>query len=191
MILLLLLIVVNDPKSCFDLIKSGKIKLAESKFHELKHVKSDHYTFLSAYFSRNTIYAIEQYTALYEQSKQLEVKNFAQHKLYQYYYALGLYKKAELFKTETEIDSKLYSPKDKESYTIQMGVFSAESNALALKQKIRKIIKDKISLKKVLREGKSVIVVNVGKYTSRDKALTHLNNLRDRLGLSGWIKAIN
>jgi hypothetical protein len=191
--ILILLIVLNSstPKECFSNIKDGNIKTAYTQFLSLKNTKNDYYTLSKAYFSRHTVTAIYSYQQIFEHSNSSELKLFSKKKLYEYYYAIGLYKRAEVYKEDYKTASNHNSKINYPYFVIQMGVFSAESNALALKQKIRKIIRQGIKLKKELRDGMNVIVVNVGPFRSKDSALKQLNNLRDQLGLSGWIKEIN
>ena len=192
MILILILILfTNDAKECFDSIIKGNVAIAYTQYKSLKNKQNDYFRISTAYFSRNSGVAISTYQEIFEHTKDAELKSFTKKKLYEYYYATGLYKRAGYYqktnKSDSDHNSKKYSP----YFVIQMGVFSAESNALALKQKIRKVIKRKTRLKKEIREGLTVIIVNVGPFNSKDIALKQLNNLRDRLGLSGWIKEVN
>lgn len=190
-IVILLLLNTSTAKECFSSIQSGNIKKAYTQYLSIKNKKNDYYIVSRAYFSRHTVSAISTYKTIFKSSKNADLKSFSKQKLYEYYYATGLYKRAEVYKKNSKTVSNHSSNINSPYFVIQMGVFSAESNALALKQKIRKIITQKIKLKKELRDDLNVIIVNVGPFNSKDIAIKQLNNLRDQLGLSGWIKEIN
>ena len=190
-LIIVLLFFGNDGRECFKNIQKGRISVAYTQYKSLVNQQNDYFNIANAYFSRNSVTAISTYQKIFEHTKIAELKSFTKKKLYEYYYATGLYKRAQFYQSINKSDLDHNSKKNSPYFLIQMGVFSAESNALALKQKIRKVIKRKTRLKKELREGLTVIIVNVGPFNSRDIALKQLNNLRDRLGLSGWIKEVN
>lgn len=189
--IIILLLFLGTAKECFTYIQAGNIQLAHRTFKTLSLKDTEHDKYVSAYFSRNSKQAVETFESLYKSSSDPQVKRASKQKLYEYYYAKGLYQRAQQYEIEHHENKHTTATKESDYYTIQMGVYSAESNALALKQKIRKITTHNVSLKRELRDGLRVIVVNVGKFPQKQSALKELDRLHDGLGLSGWVKQLN
>lgn len=194
MFLTLFLLFFNDSSKCLDLITYNKISEAKILYESLKESQNENMEFLNAYFSRDVESSIKVYEELYLKTQNKKLKFLTTRKLYEYYYAKGLYVKAQILKTSLD-GFNITMPvsnlkKVTNNYVLQCGVFGLESNALALKEKIATIVSNKVYLSKDIINNQEVIRVFVGDLDSYQLAETIKNKIDDALSLKSMIKEL-
>ena len=148
--------------------------------------------FLNAYFSRSVDESIKVYEDLYLTSKDRNIKYLSTKKLYEYYYAQGLYIRASSLENAIksfQLQSNESIPfETKQKYVIQCGVFGKESNALTLKEKIATLVINEVYLKKDVINGQEVIRVFIGNITSYQSAEQIKRSVDEKLSINTMIK---
>lgn len=199
MLQLLLLITFSYFASvdrCLALLDALKVEEAQTEFSQIQNDGSDSYRFLAAYFTRDASEAIAVFESLYQDSRSENIKIRAQQKLYEYYYALGYYVKAEGLKPEASTTSPPLANTDllsssKEILMLQCGVFSAESNAQLLKEKIATEINTKVYLTRDYLNDQAVFRVIVGNFSTYAEAEKVKLTLKQKLGIHAFVKTEN
>lgn len=193
---LISLVLINfSPIKCIDFLVNQKIDEAYTLYLSLNKSSNDEETrFLNAYFSRNVDDVIKTYEDLYLNTKNSKIKYLATKKLYEYYYAKGLYIKAQNLKSSLNIATNvttINSDKIETSkYSIQCGVFGLESNALALKEKIATLVKNEVYLTKDIINEQEVIRVFIGNVNSYQQAESIKKVVDSKLSLNAMIKEL-
>jgi cell division protein FtsN len=182
---------------CLALLDAFKVEQAQTEFHQLQNDGSEKYRFLAAYFTRDASEANVVFESLYQSAKSDDIKSRSQQKLYEYYYALGYYVKAEGLKPEanasstTSIVNTGFAPSKKELLMLQCGVFSAESNAQLLKEKIATEIDTKVYLTRDYLNDQTVFRVIVGNFSTYAEAEKVKLTLKQKLGIHAFVKTEN
>lgn len=196
-------------------IEAGKIEDVKNDLLNLKqkYPGSPNIIFLEAVITEDGEKSQKFYELVYKDFPDSRFADAALFRSFSYYYALGLYKKAEELKRQLQkeypkssylkntdrnfpetdemiiIDSTPYKIKNQsgERFTVQVGAFSNYKNAEELKSKfIRNGYSSKISPKNV--NNIRLHIVTVGNFTSRSKATYFLNDLQNKYSIKGRIK---
>ncbi len=196
-------------------IENGKIEEVQTDFRILK-IKNSHHPdviFLEAVLTEDGEKAQKLYELVYTSFPNSKFADAALFRNFSYYYALGLYKKATELKNmlakeypnspylkNTErnypevdemilVDKDPYKIKNKSDikFTIQAGAFGNAQNAEDLKRNfIAKGLKSRITSKTV--GNLQLKIVDVGEFTTREKAEKFLTTLQKDFGIKGHIK---
>ncbi|GBD91792.1 outer membrane protein assembly factor BamD [bacterium BMS3Abin04] len=201
-------------------IESGNIQKAKTGLRMLKTSSSDNpdVIFLDAVLTEDGSAALKKYSKVYTDYPKSKFADAALYRIFSYYFALGLYKKAEtnLTKLKTEYPESHYiktadrhlpdeinsttipivktnhaKKKDKhtELYTVQAGAFINMDNANRLANSFSKSGLDaSISSKDV--GGTTLNIVTVGKFSDRSDAEELLKVLKKNYRLNGRIKKV-
>lgn len=186
MIIFALMFTPNESK-CLELIQTRDFKAAKTLFETLSNSQSETYRFLTAYFSRDAQAAVETYEYLAVNAASATVKQMSRQKLYEFYYARGYYVRASQYEGSVLTVAKSTAPEA--VFHIQCGVFSTESNALTLKEKIADTKISEVYLKRDYLNGNAVIRVNIGPFISRSAAEKVKLMLSQKLNINGYIKS--
>ncbi|MCB0280664.1 MAG: SPOR domain-containing protein [Calditrichaeota bacterium] len=189
----ILLVFYSNPADCIKLLYNGQIAEAKQLYQQLdKSEQSDNMRFLNAYFDHNSDKVIPVYTGIYEKTVDDVLKYLTAKKLYEYHYARGLYTASVNYQTVmNSIKSDPQIEISNDNFVIQCGVFTAESNALALKEKVSSVVKNNVYLKATIIDGDHFIRVLVGDFKTVQDAEKVQNTIQQKLLLSTMIKSKN
>lgn len=182
----------NPIENCISLLKSKKYKEAALVFRTIdKNDHSEKYRFLKAYYTRDAALTISTYERLYLESKNEDIRFLATQKLYEYYYSLGYYLKAEKLKRGKNTTRVAVSASGgSERFALQYGVFSSEANARQLKEKIAAMVQNKVYLKRDYLNEKTIFRVYVGDFLSYLSAEKIKMKLKEKHNISGFIRSV-
>ena len=200
------------------MIEEGKLDEVKNELQNLKRSHPNHpdLIFLEAVVTEDGEKSKDLYELIYNNFPESRFADAALFRGFSYYYALGLYKRAENLKerllkeypespylknTEREfpevdemiiVDSSPYNIRRNEDmiFTIQAGAFSVFKNADDLKNKfIKNGLVSRITPKKV--NDIQLHIVTVGEYKTRVDAEKFLNELQNRYSLKGRVIELN
>jgi len=201
-------------------VEAGEIEAARRMLKELKqeNPKNPDVLFLDAVLTDNGEDALFKYEMVYRNHPKSKYADASVFRIFSYYYALGIYKKAETYKQKLikkyprspyvkavnrkipDIEFENISPTTAQNttpvpsaqtrFTVQAGAFLNIDNAKSLVAKIsEKGYKAAITPKDI---GGSILnVVTAGKFSTKDEAEKFLIWLNDKFELNGRIKTIN
>lgn len=202
-------------------IENGNIQKAKTGLRMLKTSNPDNpdVVFLDAVLTEDGSAALKKYYKVYTDYPRSKFADASLYRIFSYYFALGLYKKAEkyLTKLKTEYPESHYirtadrhlpdesnstvfhevktivskkKVKQTNLYTVQAGAFININNAERLVSTFNKSGLDaSISSKDV--GGTTLNIVTVGKYSDKSDAQELLKALKKNYKLIGRIKKIN
>lgn len=196
-------------------IESGEIDQAKTEFRIMK-LKNAHHPdliFLEGVLTENGEEAQKFYESLYTNFPESDYADAALYRSYTYFYAIGLYKKADELKQQLikdypqspyisyfeqvltneddmiMVNAEPYQIKNEDDpkFTIQAGAFSNAQNAEELKRKfIDKGYTSRVTEKKV--GNLTFRIVDVGEFFTREEAEKFLPDLEAEFSIKGRIK---
>jgi hypothetical protein len=182
---ILFVLLFNDSEKCINLIYDHKIKDAYNLYVKLEKETSDEKKFLDYYFSRNASEAASYYESIYQNSSNTKIRLIAKKKLYEFFYTKGLYERAETYNTIEENDDV---EKKNEKIFLQCGVFTAESNAIALKEKLKMLTKNEIKLINYRSNDRELIRVVIADFKNIAEAEKLSGIIHQKLLINSIIK---
>jgi len=201
-------------------VEAGEIETARKMLKDFKNEdpKSPVVLFLDAVLTDNGEDALYKYEMVYRNHPKSKYADASVFRIFSYYYALGIYKKAETYKQlllkkypnspyvkavnrnipdiefdaapPTSAQTSVSKPSAKYKFTVQAGAFLSIGNAKNLAAKILENgYKATITPKDI---GGSILnVVTAGNFSSEEEANKFLIWLNSKFGLNGRIKTIN
>ena len=183
--LLFFLLSFNDAEKCIDLIYRQNIKSAYELYQKVPNTNSEEKKFLDMYFSRDAAEAVKYYERVYKSSNNRKMRVLAKKKLYEFYYTKGLYQRAESYNAKIKQAEK---SEKRQRIFLQCGVFTAESNAIALKAKLKELTNKDIELMNYRKNGKLLIRVLISKFKNIAEAEKLSGIIHQKLLINSIIK---
>ncbi|MBI1936501.1 MAG: SPOR domain-containing protein [Ignavibacteriales bacterium] len=199
-----------DITDALKQIESGNIRNAKKTFQDFsaKNPADPSVIFLGAVLTTNGGEALKKYSIVYELHPKSNYADASLYRIFSYYYAMGLYKKAETYlnKLKMEYPNSPYiksadrnipdetiaenvsepqtKPSDKFNYTIQAGAFLNADNAKKLCEQLKA---DGYTCEITTKEiGGSILnVVNIGKFANEEETKSVLDYLSDKYKING------
>lgn len=140
--------------------------------------------FIEALFKQNADSSLKIFSNVNIASQDKILGKFIVERISDYYYARGYYKTSErLLKDKKFVDEIISveneSKADAVNFGIQIGAFSSYENALKLKNKVLKEIKN-VTIVNKDSNGENLYVVVIGKYSDRKSAESELHSLEEK-----------
>ena len=140
--------------------------------------------FIEALFKQNADSSLKIFSNVYIATQDKILRKFIVERISDYYYARGYYKTSErLLKDKKFVDEIISveneSKADAVNFGIQIGAFSSYENALKLKNKVLKEIKN-VTIVNKDSNGENLYVVVIGKYSDRKSAESELHSLEEK-----------
>lgn len=140
--------------------------------------------FIEALFGQNADSSLKIFSKVYKVTQDKILRKFILERISDYYYARGYYKTSErLLKDKKFVDDLISvgneSKADAANFGIQIGAFSSYENALKLKNKVLKEIKN-VTIVNKDSNGESLYIVVIGKYLDRKSAENELHRLEGK-----------
>lgn len=169
----------QDVRQRLDLIHSGKIELVRTEVFELlKQLPNDPgVRYLEAYVTENGDQAVKKYQAFVDNFSKNEWADDALYKVYQYYYAVGLYKTAEakLGQLNEQYPNSIYAKRD------QKAVIKTEPRPVVKQEQSQPIVEEK---KEIVSSStpSGNFFVQIGVYSQESKAQQQANEFTTTVG---------
>lgn len=144
--------------------------------------------FIGALFKQNADSSLEIFSKVYKVTQDKILRRIIVERISDYYYARGYYKTSERLLKDKKFFDEIISV-ERESKTvnfgIQIGAFSNYDNALKLKNKVLKKIKN-VTIVNKDSDGEDLYVVVIGKYSDRKLAERELQSLGEK-NINGFV----
>ena len=169
----------QDVRQRLDLIHSGKIEQVRIEVVELlKQLPNDPgVRYLEAYVTENGDQAVKKYQAFVDNFPKNEWADDALYKVYQYYYAVGLYKTADvkLAQLNEQYPNSIFAKSESKA------VIKTESQPSIKQDSSQPIVEEK---REVVTPANTSggFLVQVGVYSQEAKALQQANELTSTIG---------